>query len=94
MKKMTTTAHLAYWLGFLGIHRFYTGYKLIGVIQLLTLGGCLIWYFIDNFSIVLNKYKDADGNQLTDFNKKVANVYLVLLIMGIVSGLVSVIIDD
>jgi len=34
------------------------------VIQLLTLGGCGIWYLIDLIMILVGKYKDADGNYI------------------------------
>lgn len=34
-------------VGSLGIHRFYLGYTWQGIVQLLTLGGCGIWSFID-----------------------------------------------
>ncbi|GIT08679.1 MAG: hypothetical protein CM1200mP30_23090 [Pseudomonadota bacterium] len=42
MKSKLTAILLCFFLGSLGIHRFYLGYTLIGVIQLLTLG-VLIW---------------------------------------------------
>ena len=53
-KSYVLTLLLAYFLGTFGVHRFYTGYVLIGVIQLLTLGGLCIWTFIDlvSFHIV------------------------------------------
>ena len=86
-RKMVTAAHWAFWLGMFGAHRFYTGYKLIGFIQLFTFGGLGIWYFIDNFSIILNKYKDADGNPLINYNKKVAIIYSVFLILSILGML-------
>ena len=41
MKSKLTAILLCLFLGSLGIHRFYLGYTLIGVIQLLTFGGGL-----------------------------------------------------
>ena len=38
---------LCFFLGTFGIHRFYLGYPLIGVLQILTLGGLGIWALID-----------------------------------------------
>jgi hypothetical protein len=38
---------LCLFLGVFGIHRFYLGYPLIGVLQILTLGGLGIWALID-----------------------------------------------
>ena len=55
---------LCLFLGGLGIHRFYTGYTFIGIIQLLTAGGCGIWWLIDLISILCNVYKTADGQPL------------------------------
>jgi TM2 domain-containing membrane protein YozV len=52
---------LSFFLGFLGVHRFYTGHIGIGVIQLLTLGGCGIWALIDLILIIVGSYTDADG---------------------------------
>ena len=47
MKSKTTAILLCFFLGALGIHRFYLGHTLIGVIQLLTLGGFGIWALVD-----------------------------------------------
>ncbi len=58
------TLLLCFFLGSLGIHRFYTGYKLIGVLQILTLGGCGIWTLIDLIIIIIGSYEDADGNPI------------------------------
>lgn len=38
---------LCFFLGALGIHRFYLGDTWQGIVQLLTLGGFYIWSFID-----------------------------------------------
>lgn len=52
---------LAILVGGLGIHRFYLGYTAIGVIQLLTLGGCGVWALIDLIRIAMGDLGPADG---------------------------------
>lgn len=49
-------------VGALGVHRFYLGYTLIGVIQLLTAGGCGIWWIIDLIRIITGDLGPADGS--------------------------------
>jgi hypothetical protein len=51
-------------LGYLGIHRFYTGHIVTGVLQILTCGGCGIWTLIDLIMIATGSFKDKDGNIL------------------------------
>ena len=55
---------LCWFLGILGMHRFYTGHMGIGIIQLLTLGGCGIWTLIDFIMIASGNFKDSDGQLL------------------------------
>ena len=49
-------------VGVLGIHRFYLGYTTIGIIQLLTAGGCGIWTLIDLIKIITGDLGPADGS--------------------------------
>ncbi len=63
-KDWLTTLLLAFFLGPLGVHRFYTGHTMIGVLQLLTLGGCGIWALVDFIMIATGKFQDAEGNFL------------------------------
>ena len=63
-KSWVVSLLLCLFLGGIGAHRFYTGYIGIGVAQLLTLGGCGIWAFIDLICILCNSYKAADGSDL------------------------------
>lgn len=55
---------LSIFLGGLGVDRFYMGYIGLGVLKLLTLGGCGIWSIIDVILIATRKLPDADGNEL------------------------------
>jgi len=48
-------------VGTLGIHRFYLGYTVIGIVQLLTLGGCGIWTLIDLIMIITGDLKPKNG---------------------------------
>jgi hypothetical protein len=63
-KDWLTTLLLCIFLGGLGIHRFYTGHTGIGVVQLLTLGGCGIWALVDLIMIVVGSFKDSTGKLL------------------------------
>ena len=53
---------LCWFVGTMGIHRFYTGHTVIGVLQLITLGGCGIWTLIDLIIIISGNFKDSEGN--------------------------------
>ncbi|MBR4441333.1 MAG: TM2 domain-containing protein [Bacteroidales bacterium] len=58
------TLLLCLFVGYLGVHRFYTKNWLVGIIQLFTGGGCGIWWLIDLILIVAGSYRDGDGQPL------------------------------
>jgi TM2 domain-containing membrane protein YozV len=60
-KSQLTAVLLAFFLGGLGIHRFYLGYTWQGIVQLLTLGGLGIWALIDFIRILIGDLQPKDG---------------------------------
>ena len=52
---------LCFFLGGLGVHRFYAGKVGTGIIMLLTFGGLGIWIMIDFIIIATGNFKDKDG---------------------------------
>tara|TARA_B100000767_G_scaffold43778_1_gene37801 strand:+ start:558 stop:776 length:219 start_codon:yes stop_codon:yes gene_type:complete len=52
---------LCFFLGGIGVHRFYAGKTGTGILMLITLGGFGIWTLIDFVIIVLGNFKDGDG---------------------------------
>jgi len=48
-------------LGSLGIHRFYAGRIVTGILMILTLGGLGIWTLIDLIMIATGSFKDSKG---------------------------------
>jgi len=55
---------ISLFLGWLGIDRFYLGYTGLGIVKLVTGGGCGIWSLVDSILIALNKLPDASGKLL------------------------------
>lgn len=58
------TLLLALTVGPLGVHRFYTGKIVTGVLQFITFGGLGIWWLIDLLLILVGSFKDAEGRPL------------------------------
>lgn len=59
-----TTLLLCIFLGYFGVHRFYTKNYIAGIIQFFTGGLCCIWWLIDLILILSDGYTDGDGNKL------------------------------
>ncbi|GAI38125.1 unnamed protein product [marine sediment metagenome] len=57
----------AFFLGELGIHRFYLGKIGTGIAMLLTLGGLGIWALIDFIMAVAGAMKDTEGKPIKNW---------------------------
>ncbi len=60
-KGFVPTILLCFFLGMLGIHRFYVGKVGTGILQILTFGGLGIWVMVDFIMIVTGNFKDKQG---------------------------------
>lgn len=60
-KSMVAAALLCFFLGVFGIHRFYVGKYLTGILMILTLGGLGIWSLVDLVRIIVGSFKDKEG---------------------------------
>ncbi len=60
-KEWLTALLLSLVVGFLGVDRFYLGYTGLGILKLLTGGGCGVWTVIDLILVATGKLTDANG---------------------------------
>ena len=63
-RNFLTALLLSIFVGSLGVDRFYMGYVGLGILKLITMGGCGIWWLIDVILIATKQLKDADGQAL------------------------------
>jgi len=66
-KSKSTLVLLAWLLGIFGGDRFYLGQTGLGILKLVTLGGCGVWALIDVIMITVGDTpRDADGRFIVD----------------------------
>jgi hypothetical protein len=65
-KDWTVALILSALLGWFAVDRFYLGYVGLGILKLVTLAGCGIWWLVDVILIAMNKLPDAQGNPLRE----------------------------
>ena len=60
-KSFVAAILLCFFLGTLGVHRFYVGKIGTGILMLLTLGAFGIWTLVDFILIVTSSFRDGNG---------------------------------
>lgn len=93
MRKSKAVAFwLAAFLGVLGIHRFYLGKYLTGVLWFFTSGFFAVGYILDILFIAFNLTKDADGEKLEPpgfLHDLVIKIAAVIIVGGIIMSIYS-----
>tara|TARA_Y100000748_G_scaffold292332_1_gene280699 strand:- start:531 stop:851 length:321 start_codon:yes stop_codon:yes gene_type:complete len=55
---------LTFFVGVLGVHRFYTGKIGTGFLMLVTLGGLGVWLLVDLILVVTGQFTNKDGQKI------------------------------
>ena len=95
MKSKLVSLLLCFFLGNLGVHRFYLGKIGTGILYLLTFGFCGIGTFIDLIRIATNNLKDKSGYDLNEDIPAfvawlVVGLPFFIMLIGIGAGIFSV----
>ena len=57
---------LTFFVGVLGVHRFYVGKIGTGFLMLLTLGGLGVWFLVDLILVVTGQFTNKDGQKILE----------------------------
>jgi TM2 domain-containing membrane protein YozV len=66
-KSRAAAAILCWFLGIIGVHRFYVGKVGTGIAQIFTLGGLGVWALVDFIWILTGTWKDKDERVLANW---------------------------
>ena len=66
-KSRLVVSLLCWFLGYLGVHRFYAGKTGTGLLMLFTLGGFGIWWLIDDIITLTGNLKDGEGRKISEW---------------------------
>ncbi len=66
-KSRLAVSLFAIFLGYLGVHRFYLGKIVTGILMLLTIGGFGIWQLIDIIMAIAGVMRDKEGKLIKNW---------------------------
>ena len=66
-KSRLAAALLCWFLGVIGVHRFYVGKIGTAILMIVTLGGLGVWVLIDLIMILVGSFRDKEGKKLVNW---------------------------
>ncbi|HLS33896.1 MAG TPA: TM2 domain-containing protein, partial [Brevibacterium sp.] len=88
-KSFLVTWLLAYFVGVLGIDRFYLGKIGTGILKLITFGGLGIWALIDLIMVLVGATRDKEGRPLAGYDQHKMLAWIVTVVLIVVGWGVS-----
>ena len=85
-KDWMATFLFSFFLGHLGVDRFYTGRVGLGLGKAFTCGGCGIWALIDSILLLTENYSDGSGNYLRPATPQQKKIAIIFFIVGALIG--------
>lgn len=76
-----TLFYISFLIGYLGADRFYVGKIGSGILKLITVGGCGIWWLIDLFVIAGGKFTDASGKFVEKKGERAIKHFIIAFII-------------
>lgn len=88
-KSFVVTWLLSWFLGGLGVDRFYLGKVGTGIAKLLTLGGLGVWAIIDIILVLTGAQRDKNGRRLAGYDKNKKVVWIITLAIVVLGMLIG-----
>lgn len=94
-KSWLAASLLSYFLGIFGVDRFYLGSIGLGVLKLITLGGCGIWALIDLILLLVRGKEAETWNDMQTPSERKRNYTIVIAVIavGTIGGITTSIIQ-
>lgn len=80
-KSFVATWAFAWWLGTVGVDRFYLGKIGTGLLKLITLGGLGIWTLIDIILVLTGTTRDKQGRPLDGYDEHKKTIWIVSAVL-------------